>query len=163
MQQGPKIIILTAGYGTGHIQVSKTLQESFHRYGVDRVKIMLGKKKMIDIMKEEKPDAIVYTFPFAGVSEQLKSQGITVPLFTVITDFSLHNRWLLTNSDRFYVATDDLKRDMVSRGIQPARIAVTGIPIRERFYERRALQGQRENKRSILIITGAHGVLPISK
>jgi processive 1,2-diacylglycerol beta-glucosyltransferase len=214
VQHDPKIIILTAGYGTGHIQVSKTLQESFHRYGVDRVKIidlfqeahpgmnsisrylylyspifsaygidyygwsyymtrnvemsstlakwfnLLGRKKMIGIMKEEKPDAIVCTFPFAGIREQLKSQGVTVPLFTVITDFSLHNRWLLTNSDRYYVATGDLKRDMVSQGVQPGRIAVSGIPIRERFYERKALQAHRDNNHSILVIAGAHGILP---
>lgn len=214
MKHNPKIMILTAGYGNGHIQVSRTLQQSFHKHGIDDVKIidlyqeahpglnlisqylyaqssnfsiygfnyygwsyymtkdierssplakwlkLPGMKSLVRILKEEKPDAIVNTFPFGGVSEQLSKLELDIPQFTVVTDFSLHNRWLLTDSDRFYVATDDLKRDMIRRGVQPGKIIVSGIPVREFFYESQAGRGKREDSRSILIIAGAQGTLP---
>lgn len=214
MKQNPKIIILTAGYGNGHIQVSKTLKQSFRGYGINNVKIidlfqeahpglnsiskylymhsstlsfygfnyygwsyymtkdmerssplakwlkLPGMKRLVRIMKEERPDAVVSTFPFGGVSEQLSKIKLDIPLFTVVTDFSLHNRWLLTDSDKFYVATDDLKREMVRRGVQPGKIVVSGIPVREFFYEPHPSRSKREDSRSILIIAGAHGTLP---
>lgn len=219
MQQNAHIVILTAGYGNGHIQVARTLEQSLYRSGVGSVSIidlyreahpgmnsvsrylylyspffsaygldyygwsyyatrnieqtnalakwgdLLGMKKLTAILKEQKPDAIITTFPFGGISDQLKKRGIHVPLFTVVTDFSLHNRWLFTRPDRFYVATDDLKREMVRRGVRPDTITVSGIPVREPFYEQSApaafrQQAREGHPRSVLIMMGAHIPLP---
>ncbi|MGG6313813.1 MGDG synthase family glycosyltransferase [Paenibacillus macerans] len=220
MKKNVHIVILTAGYGNGHIQVARTLEQAFYRSGVGSVSIvdlyreahpgmnsvsrylylyspvfsaygldyygwsyyatrdleqssalakwsnLLGMKKMMSILKKERPDAIISTFPFGGVSDQLKKHGIDVPLFTVVTDFSLHNRWLFTCPDRFYVATEDLKREMVRRGVRPNTITVSGIPVREPFYERDAPAEMRQQApseagtRSVLIMMGAHIPLP---
>lgn len=213
MQHDFKIVILTAGYGNGHHQVSRTLQQSFYRNGIHNVRIvdlfeeahpgmnrisrylylrspifsafgfdfygwsyyltknmendgalakwlnLLGMKRLLGIVKEERPDAIVSTFPFGGVSEQLKKKGLSIPVFTVVTDFRLHNRWLLTDSNRYYVATEDLKSEMISRGVQSGKICVSGIPVREHFYDCRNMRDNRTDKRTILVITGLYGIL----
>lgn len=221
MEHQAHIVILTAGYGNGHIQVARTLEQSLYRFGAASVSIidlyheahpgmntlsrhlylyspyfsaygldyygwsyyatrnleqtsalakwgnLLGMKKLMTILKEQQPDAIISTFPFGGISAQLKKHGIHVPLFTVVTDFSLHNRWLFTEADRFYVATEDLKRDMVRRGVRPEAITVSGIPVREPFYERItepplhvAQPIKLTQARSVLVMMGAHIPLP---
>src|SRR5690606_612328 len=94
-----------------------------------------GMKKLIALLQKQRPDAIINTFPFGGITEHLRKHGIQVPVFTVVTDFSLHNRWLFTQPDRYYVATADLKREMMERGVPAEDIVVSGIPVREPFYE----------------------------
>lgn len=221
MEHQPHIVILTAGYGNGHIQVAHTLEQSLYRSGAGSVSVidlyqeaypgmnslsrhlylyspyfsaygldyygwsyyatrnleqtstlakwgnMLGMKKLTAILNKQRPDAIISTFPFGGISAQLKKHGIYVPLFTVVTDFSLHNRWLFTEADRFYVATEDLKRDMVRRGVRPEAITVSGIPVREPFYQRTPAPAlsvpqpmEQTQTRSVLVMMGAHIPLP---
>ncbi|SMF14213.1 MGDG synthase family glycosyltransferase [Paenibacillus barengoltzii] len=223
MKHNMHIVILTAGYGNGHIQVARTLEQSLLRSGVRSVHVMdlyreahpglnsisrhlylyspwfsaygldyygwsyyatkdlqktsaiakwgnqFGMKKLIALLQKQRPDAIINTFPFGGITEHLRKHGIQVPVFTVVTDFSLHNRWLFTQPDRYYVATADLKREMMERGVPAEDIVVSGIPVREPFYEpgrppyplaqsqtRRSL----ERTRSILVMMGAHIPLP---
>lgn len=123
---------------------------------------VLGMKKLISVLKERKADAIVSTFPFGGISHQLQKHGIHIPLFTVVTDFSLHSRWLHNRPDRFYVATDDLKQEMIRRGVRPETITVSGIPLREPFYEPPfpVPPDAQRHPRSILVMMGACVPLP---
>lgn len=122
---------------------------------------LLGMKKCQAIMNVEKPAAVVCTFPFGGISDWLKRSGIPVPVFTVMTDFSLHNRWLLAKPDRYYVATSDLRQAMMRHGIEDEAIAVTGIPVRQAFQERGERTEERAEAagRTILVMAGAHGTL----
>lgn len=216
MKQDISIVILTAGYGNGHIQVARTLQQAFTRFGIESASILdlyqeahpgmnsisrylyicspffsnygldyygwtyyatrnieetsalakcagvIGMKKLISILKERKADAIVSTFPFGGISHQLQKHGIHIPLFTVVTDFSLHSRWLHNRPDRFFVATGDLKQEMIRRGVWPGTITVSGIPLREPFYEPSFPEPQntQQPSRSILVMMGALVPLP---
>ncbi|WP_068783986.1 MGDG synthase family glycosyltransferase [Paenibacillus phocaensis] len=223
MKQNMHFVILTAGYGNGHIQVARTLEQALTRSGVRSVSVIdlyreahpgmnsvsrhlylyspwfsaygldyygwsyyatrdleqtsaiakwgnqLGMKKLVTLLQKQRPDAIITTFPFGGITDQLRKHGIRVPVFTVVTDFSLHNRWLFTRPDRYYVATADLKREMLQRGVPAESIVVSGIPVREPFYEpeRSAnphpqAQAWRpsEESRSILVMMGAHIPLP---
>lgn len=221
MKQNMHIVILTAGYGNGHIQVARTLEQSLTRSGARSVSVIdlyreahpgmnsvsrhlylyspwfsaygldyygwsyyatrdlrqtsaiakwgnqLGMKKLVTLLQKQRPDAIISTFPFGGITDQLRKHGIRVPVFTVVTDFSLHNRWLFTRPDRYYVATADLKREMIERGVPAEAIVVSGIPVREPFYEPvRSMNPQAqawrssEESRSILVMMGAHIPLP---
>lgn len=224
MKQNMHIVILTAGYGNGHIQVARTLEQSLLRSGVRSVRVMdlyreahpglnsisrhlylyspwfsaygldyygwsyyatkdlqktstiakwgnqLGMKKLIALLQKQRPDAIINTFPFGGITEHLRKHGIQVPVFTVVTDFSLHNRWLFTQPDRYYVATVDLKREMMERSVPAETIVVSGIPVREPFYEpgsrssnlpaQPSAKRSWERARSVLVMMGAHIPLP---
>ena len=170
-----RILVLSAGYGEGHIQVSRVLQRCFHSRGIENVKIVdligeahpvintitrymylksyyiapfvygwlyygsrqmgpdtlfsrlmksFGLKKLEEIIVTEKPHAVINTFPHPAMSAFLKKTGVNIPTFTVITDFTLHYRWIQPEIDKYYVASDDLKNEMVAAGIPPERIVV---------------------------------------
>jgi processive 1,2-diacylglycerol beta-glucosyltransferase len=211
----PKIMILTASYGDGHIHASRALKQSFAKAGIDQVIIIdlmkeahpilnkisrtlylkssitsqygldyygwsyymtrdtkpdvawnryfniLGKKKLKEIIEQERPDAVISTFPFG--SAPLLCRRFGIPTFTVVTDFALHTRWLNRDINKYYVATEELKEQMVSNGVSRQRIQVSGIPVRKQFadHEEReagkaALQWAGQPK-TILILAGSYG------
>ncbi|WP_156889665.1 MGDG synthase family glycosyltransferase [Paenibacillus harenae] len=207
------ILILTASFGDGHLQVSQVMEQAFNRLGYSSVRIIdllqeahpvlnavtrfvylrspvfsalgfdyygwsyyytrnlktnsvlakrinrLGMRRLLDVIREEQPSAIVLTFPFGGISDQLRNQMFNIPIFTIVTDFGLHNRWLYTNSQQFYVATEDLKQSMIKSGVRRDRITVSGIPVREAFCDTMPHE-RMPHHRSILVMAGAHGLLP---
>lgn len=210
-----KVLILTAKYGNGHVQVAKTLEnkckdlgfekivvcnlysesfpifseitqylylksfsigKQFYRlfyYGVDKIynkRMMnlyfkMGHKRLHQIVKNEQPDMIINTFPMIVVPEYRRKTGTVIPTFNVLTDFCLHRIWVHENIDKYYVATKNVKEKLISIGISPSAIKVTGIPIRTQFeqtlntaeiYNKYNLD---PTKKTLLIMAGAHGVL----
>ncbi|MED1478632.1 diglucosyl diacylglycerol synthase [Bacillus altitudinis] len=215
MNTNKKILILTANYGNGHMQVAKTLydecksqgfehvivsnlyQESnpivsevtqylylksfsigkqFYRlfyYGVDKIYnkrkfniyLKMGNKRLDELIQLHNPDIIIITFPMIVVPEYRNKTGKVIPTFNVMTDFCLHKIWVHENIDRYYVATDYVKQKLVEIGTHPSNVKVTGIPIRPQFevdvpksiiYKK---YGLSSDKKVLLIMAGAHGVL----
>ncbi|MFB9759498.1 diglucosyl diacylglycerol synthase [Ectobacillus funiculus] len=215
MINNPKVLILTAHYGNGHVQVAKTLEETFRQrgiqnvivcdlfaeshpvitditrylylksytigkelyrlfyYGVEKIydkKIAtwyanFGRKRLKAILKLEKPDVVINTFPIIAVPELKKQTGMVIPVYNVLTDFCLHKIWIHHHVDRYFVATDAVKQVMAEIGVPSGRIAVTGIPIRPSFEVSMisdalyAKYGLSPDKKTLLIVAGAHGVL----
>jgi processive 1,2-diacylglycerol beta-glucosyltransferase len=215
LKSNSKVLILTAKYGNGHVQVAKTLEnqckklgfekvivcnlysesfpvfseitqylylksfsigKQFYRlfyYGVDKIynkRMMnlyfkMGHKRLHQIVKSEQPDIIINTFPMIVVPEYRRKTGTVIPTFNVLTDFCLHRIWVHENIDKYYVATNHVKEKLTQVGINPGSVKVTGIPIRSQFqdeinkseiYEKYDLN---PNKKTLLIMAGAHGVL----
>ncbi|MFC0271692.1 diglucosyl diacylglycerol synthase [Metabacillus herbersteinensis] len=215
MKSNSKVLILTAKYGNGHIQVAKTLEnqckklgvekvivcelyseshpvfsditqylylksysfgKQFYRlfyYGVDKMynkRMMnlyykMGNKRLHEIITTEQPDIIINTFPMIVVPEYRRKTGTIIPTFNVLTDFCLHKIWIHENIDKYYVATNHVKEKIIRLGIHPGTVKVTGIPIRSQFEENKeklALFKKYRldpNKKTLLIMAGAHGVL----
>lgn len=217
MKQSPRMMILTAGYGDGHLQASRALKQSFIDQGVKEVTIIdlmkeahpllntittklyvtstttskygldyygwsyyitrdtkhdsswnkymnfLGKKKLKEIIRQVRPDAVINAFPFGAAQEIGREMGI--PTFTVVTDYALHSRWLHKDTDKYYVATAELEKEILSKGITPEQIEVSGIPIRSAFYNinsHAASSLHKElnpGKKIVLISAGSYGVL----
>lgn len=210
-----KIIILSASFGDGHMQVSRALEKIIREKGIKQVKIIdllaeahpifnkimrkiymkscsltpslygwsyyltkyvrydtklskwlhsIGMRKMREIFNKERPDLIIQTFSMMTMSELRKKVEIPVPIFSVLTDFDLHNKWLHSEIDKYFVATEDLQAKMVATGIQPQKITVSGIPIRDTFYKpcdvSKILEkyGLDPHKKTVLIIAGAFGI-----
>jgi len=83
-----------------------------------------------------RPDAILCTqFLPSEVFGTLRTQGkLRVPVFTAITDFSVHPIWVYGGMDRYFVATEDVRDELADTGEVPReRIDVTGVPIDPRF------------------------------
>ncbi|MEC4587730.1 diglucosyl diacylglycerol synthase [Bacillus safensis] len=215
MNTNKKILILTANYGNGHMQVAKTLydecksqgfehvvvsnlyQESnpivsevtqylylksfsigkkFNRlfyYGENKIYnkrkfniyLKMGNKRLDELIQLHNPDIIIITFPMIVVPEYRNKTGKVIPTFNVMTDFCLHKIWVHENIDRYYVATDYVKQKLVEIGTHPSDVKVTGIPIRPQFeadvpksmiYKK---YGLSSDKKVLLIMAGAHGVL----
>ncbi|MDM5153296.1 diglucosyl diacylglycerol synthase [Bacillus sp. DX1.1] len=215
MIKNPKVLILTAHYGNGHVQVAKTLAQTFRQkgiedvivcdlfgeshpvitditkylylksytigkelyrlfyYGVEKIydkKIAswyanFGRKRLKALLHAEKPDIVINTFPIIAVPELKKQTGFSIPVYNVLTDFCLHKIWIHREVDRYFVATDYVKKVMVEIGVPSEQIVETGIPIRKNFesiinpeilYNKYHLSRE---KKILLIVAGAHGVL----
>lgn len=89
------------------------------------------------LMKELKPDLIISTHPFATqMCAMLKEkEKIDCKLATILTDYHIHDQWLVLYryTDYFFVANQQMKRDMIAEGIHDQKIFVTGIPVSEKF------------------------------
>jgi processive 1,2-diacylglycerol beta-glucosyltransferase len=126
-------------------------------------------QKFAEIIDQEKPDAIVHTFPMMSVAEFSKPIGVHIPTFTILTDYALHSRWIQSGIDKYFVATEDLESKMITKGIRKEQITVSGIPIRKIFQEVSdfdnilRIYGLERGKRNILIMAGAYGALSILK
>lgn len=83
------------------------------------------------------PDAVISTYPIAGgvVSDLKASRHPELLSATVVTDYGVHRTWLHPATDLFFVASREVGEDIASRGVPWERIAVSGIPIHERFSE----------------------------
>lgn len=124
-----------------------------------------GMRKLKGMVEDVQPDVIINTFPMPVVPELKRRTGIQIPIVHVITDFRAHKNWVHDSVDRYYVATEELKENLVSVGIHVNKIKVSGIPIDPRFeqpVDRKRLlasYGLEAEKPVILIATGAYGVL----
>ena len=118
-----------------------------------------------------KPDIIVCTHAFpAGVISSIRDRfSLKVPSVGVVTDFVVHPSWVHKNMDAYAVANDDLERQLVARGVDSARVRITGIPIDPRFgmapepqalRDRLALHGGRP---VVLVMGGGLGMGPVER
>ncbi|REE89056.1 processive 1,2-diacylglycerol beta-glucosyltransferase [Paenibacillus taihuensis] len=126
---------------------------------------LLGLSKMKAIAAEERPDAVIHTFPLLAMSKLKEQDGNSFACFTIVTDYVAHCRWIHPDTDRYFVASDELKTQLTSAGVHPHRIVVSGIPIRSAFHESipiadvKQKYGLQVSKPIVLIMAGAYGVI----
>lgn len=127
----------------------------------------LGHKEFAQFINHIKPDVIVCTYPtIAGILAQLKRNGIfNTPIITVVTDYTVHNQWIHPGVDLYLVGCKEIYESLISRGVEPSQIYISGIPVRRKF-ERNLARGKiltklnlRSDLPTFLIMGGAYGVL----
>lgn len=90
-------------------------------------------------IKEFEPDLIISTHPFStqmcGYLKRKKK--VSCKLATILTDFQIHEQWLEFSEyqDYFFVSNNQMKLDMVEKGIEENKIYVTGIPVSNKFLK----------------------------
>ena len=91
------------------------------------------------LLQEFEPDLIICTHPFATqmCATLKKREKINCNIATILTDYHIHAQWLVLHKyvNYFFVATDQMKIDMISQGVNDQKIFVTGIPVSERFLQ----------------------------
>ncbi|HEU4333224.1 MAG TPA: glycosyltransferase [Candidatus Eisenbacteria bacterium] len=95
-----------------------------------------GSPKYLDEIARFRPDAILCTqFLPAEVLATWRERGkLDVPVATVITDFAVHPIWVYRGMDRYFVAADSVREELVDTGmVKRDRIDVTGVPIDPKF------------------------------
>ncbi|MDF2570628.1 MAG: ugtP 2 [Sporomusa sp.] len=136
---------------------------------VQSLMAMAMKRSMLKLINVHRPDAIICTHPFpCGAAAYLKhTHRINTPLIGVITDFAIHRLWCYKETDLYFVATPELKQELVTHGIGQNRIHATGIPIGPKFShipvpaEQRAARhalGFSNNNQIVLIMGGGLGM-----
>ena len=120
-------------------------------------------------VSELRPDVVVCTHAFpCGVMAEYKREFEDAPAVVgVVTDFVVHPFWIHRNIDRYSVATAAMRQTLVSRGVTPSKVVVTGIPIDTRFAaqtsKRRARQivGIPPDTTTLLLMGGGLGIGPL--
>ena len=120
--------------------------------------------KLLRLLREKKPDLIISTHPFGSqMCSYLKRKGkISSKIATIMTDFALHDQWLVGHdyTDYFFVAHDKMKQYLLNKGINEKKIFATGIPISSRFlinYNKQEILKEfelKENMQTVLFFGG---------
>lgn len=128
-------------------------------------------KKLMPILEQFQPDAIVTTHSFAAeMASILKNDSeIDIPIVAILTDFAPHQTYLHEGIDAYIVSCDDMVESMVERGIEREKIYPFGIPVKHEFYNdfprRETLEdeGLDPDLKTILIMAGSFGVTDVLK
>ncbi|MFD1774891.1 MGDG synthase family glycosyltransferase [Paenibacillus rhizophilus] len=134
-------------------------------YPFGRLLHSMGKRKAKEVLEEIRPDVIIHTFPYLAASQLGRESAIQLPVFTVLTDYVLHGRWIHPHTTKYFIPLESIKEAMLSSGVDEQAITVSGIPIREAFMRSpdraEVLRKHRlkDNQRYILLAGGAYGVM----
>ena len=69
----------------------------------------------------------------------------TTPLFSVLTDFNAHAYWPSENVAGYFVPSKTSAQGLLKNGADPAKIFMTGIPVRKEFLAPYDKQTERKN------------------
>lgn len=115
-------------------------------------------------LKRFEPHLIICTHPFPSAAiSRLKRAGVSIPLYTVITDYAAHGAWISSNVDRYYVPSKQVKEQMIGFHVRPEQIETTGIPVSPKFWQKREQKKIRQqlqltNLPTVLIMGGGLGI-----
>jgi processive 1,2-diacylglycerol beta-glucosyltransferase len=149
-----------------HTQVLRPIAHRL-RLAVNRI----NTKKFLRFLVEANPDYILSTHILSSeIAAYLKKKNrIQSKLFTVITDFGVHSFWVAEGTDKYFVACDFTKAELIKEGVSPENIYITGIPVDYKFlrcFSRKAIcakLGLSENRFTALVMTGSFGIGPLEE
>jgi processive 1,2-diacylglycerol beta-glucosyltransferase len=130
----------------------------------------LSSGALLRAIREARPDAVVCThfLPAELLMRETNRLRIACPVWLQVTDYDLHNMWLVPGMAGYFAATDEVAHRMRARGLPSERIRVTGIPVMPAFsnpqspeLERaacRAKLGLIPGKPVVLMVSGGPGV-----
>jgi len=119
---------------------------------------------------EMKPDAIVCThfLPAELLMREQNRGRIGCPVWLQVTDFDLHNMWIVPGMAGYFAATEEVAFRMRARGLPADRVHVTGIPVMPAFSQPDApalardacvsALGLDSARRVLLMVSGGAGV-----
>jgi processive 1,2-diacylglycerol beta-glucosyltransferase len=114
----------------------------------------LAYKKLIGHVEEFGPDVAVCTH-FLPMNVLL-AKRLKIPVYVVVTDFDVHSQWLNTRVAGYFVASDEVKVQLVRYGYPADRVRVTGIPIHPVFSREAA--PPPSDKPRVLLMGGGLGM-----
>lgn len=96
--------------------------------------------KLFGLISELNPDIIISTHPFSSqmCGYLKKKKKIDIPVATILTDYQIHEQWLEFSEhlEYFFVSNEQMKQDMIQKGIDSSKVFVTGIPVSEKFLQK---------------------------
>lgn len=118
------------------------------------------------IVDRYQPTVVVHThFLGAQIMSGRMRRHRLLPQAVVITDFVAHAFWLQPGVARYFVASGEVRAQLLSAGVDDHRVRVTGIPIDLSFaeLEDRAPAGDQQDKEHMLFLAGGLGADHVRK
>lgn len=128
--------------------------------------------KLLKEIASFKPDAIVCTHFYTAISlsEIRLSYKVDIPIFAVLTDFTVHPFWESSiGIDYIFIPNEELVEKMVERGFRREQLKPTGIPTFKKFSEITDKSTARSELKlehdtfTILLFSGGFGIGDASK
>lgn len=127
--------------------------------------------KLDRLIAETQPDLIISNLPVCSkyISTYKKLRVCTVPLFTYITDITVHDEWIADKTDLYFVGDESTGNVLISKGVSAEKIVVSGIPVKRVFksaFKDGTLKDQEKTdtgthtKKRLLIMGGGLGLVP---
>lgn len=112
------------------------------------------------LLNKYNPDVVICTHPFPEAAASLwkflhAKSDKNFLLAAVLTDYSLHEIWIFGEVDAYFVATEDMKRELATHCRAGQKIFATGIPIDEKFSDVKRIPNSCT---TILIMGGGLGL-----
>lgn len=103
--------------------------------GLMNLLTLLNAQPLVRFIQDYDPDITVCThFMPAAMVAQLLSQGqLHTALAIVTTDYDFQGMWLSRAFNRYFVAQDEARAQLIALGIDAERITVSGIPVGPEF------------------------------
>lgn len=127
----------------------------------------LAFKKLIEYINDLKPDYILSAHFMPN--ELMSNFKQKIKLDSCVTDYKTHHFWITPYVDRYFVASEVSKKDLIEKGVSENKIIVTGIAVDNMFsnpQDKIALRkklGLKESTFTILAVGGGYGVGPLEK
>lgn len=136
------------------------------RFFIDRKNL----RKLSVYITDLQPNVIVSThFTCSELAIYLKSKNkIKSKIISIVTDFGAHYFWAKNGADKYIVATEGTRQELIRFGIDEERIKILGIPINDKFFEEIDKASLKKKyfgdaKFTALIMTGTIAIGPIDK
>ena len=91
--------------------------------------------KLDKLMEQTKPDLIISNLPVCSkyISAYKELRVCTPPLFTYITDITVHDEWIADKTDLYFVGDESTRNALISKGVNAEKIVISGIPVSNVF------------------------------
>jgi len=132
------------------------------RKNIERFNTQSLHKMLVDLQ----PEHVICThfLPASILSQMIEKKKFAGSTWVVDTDFDIHAMWIHEGMSGYFAADDEIAWRMRGRGIDSARIHVTGIPIMPEFskkLDRESCAGELKinpNKTTVLMMSGGTGL-----
>ncbi|TMU86830.1 diacylglycerol glucosyltransferase [Bacillus sp. BHET2] len=124
----------------------------------------LGKKRLLKLIETYSPSCIVTTFPLPAAPYLRLRSSFNIPTYTVITDYCAHPLWIHPMIEKYYVASEQVRRTLTTYGVEKQRIIVSGLPIRSCFQPHAEKPykelGLSPDRKTVTFMGGGLGLVP---
>ncbi len=153
---------MQTGYRFVYNQMDKRTKKSFT--ASSQMLYQICGKKLVEYIKDFKPDVIVSTHVFATVVLNIhaKRHKLQAKIISIVTDFTVHPIWEQTTSDYYIIASENLIPEALKKWGAADNVLPLGIPIREEFAKKIETKDAKsalgiKDKFTVLIMMGSMG------
>ncbi len=146
-------------FPTAYDYLYRWTQEPLPGSNLGSLTALVMKRKLLQMVEKHRPDVIVFTHPFPGCAAAAlrRRRRLSLPTASVLTDFAVHRLWVHQEIDLYFVACQEMKKELVALNIPGDRIHVTGIPVAADFAGPPA-RCRPDREPSVLIMGGGLGL-----